>query len=82
MYSLHNLMYSALCIQQYIILYIYINIICQISYLSYIQCHIVYIYLDPPNPQNSQVALKTQGFKTKPKVFLFPQISRPCPQML
>ena len=27
-----------------------------------------------------RVALKTQGFKTKPKVFLFPQISRPCPK--
>ena len=42
----------------------------------------IYIYLTLRTRKIRRVALKTQGFKTKPKVFLFPQISRPCPQML
>ena len=71
MYSLHNLMYSALCIQQYIILYIYKYHMSDIISVIYPVSYCVYIPWPSEPAKFAGRHLKPRVSKQNPRFFYF-----------
>ena len=80
MYSLHNLMYSALCIQQYIILYIYKYHMSDIISVIYPVSYCVYIPWPSEPAKFAGRHLKPRVSKQNPRFFYFHKFQDHAPK--